>query len=220
MKKENWIFYITIGILLLCLAGSLFVLWRNNAHSTETPIESDTNLKVVSQVKLKTWTTGGAIVTMDDSSSFAQLNVFIPRSYLDNKYVGGDYLSVYHNGVIKDGAVAEFEYIYSVEDYHIESISLYNEWKVPSPVGKEDSLFIETVWPAIVKNFPGNQEDIKPLDVLAQSHSYNPIFAVLCSIHHGENKDSLSVYYVQVTGEDAVVLMSESLLVNLSRLTQ
>lgn len=220
MKKTILIITVIILVLALCIGGGIFLFKDKVTPEAPQNIVPDTSLKVVSHVKLKTWTTDGAIVVMDDSSSFAQLNVFIPRSYLDNKYVGGDYLSVYHNGVIKDGAVAEFEYIYSVEDYHIESISLYNEWKVPSPVGKEDSLFIETVWPAIVKNFPGNQEDIKPLDVLAQSHSYNPIFAVLCSIHHGENKDSLSVYYVQVTGEDAVVLMSESLLVSLSRLTQ
>lgn len=220
MKKENWIFYITIGILLLCLAGSLFVLWKNNAHSTEMPIESDTNLKVVSQVKLKTWTTGGAIVTMDDSSSFGQLNVFVPKEYLDNKYVGGDYLSIYHNGVIKDGTVAEFEKIYSVDTYHIESTSLYNEWDINTSVNLDDPTFKELVWPAIVKNYPGAENDIKAISVLAASRSYNPIYAVLCSVNHGEDKNSLSVYYVQVAEGKGVVVLSESLLVSLDRLTQ
>lgn len=220
MKKGNLIFYITIGVLLVMLAGSIFIIWRNNTQHTSNPAETDTTLKVMSQVKLKTWTTDGAIVIMDDSSSFAQLNVFIPKEYLDNKYVGGDYLSVYHNGVIKDGSIAEFEKIYSVDTYHIESTSLYNEWDINTSVTTEDSTFQEQIWPAITKNYPGPEADIQAISVLAASRSYNPIYAILCSISHGENKNSLSVYYVQVAEGKGSVIFSESVLVGLERLTQ
>ena len=219
MKKENLIFYITIGKLLILLAGSIFLLWKNNANSTASAAP-DNNLHIVSQVKLKTWTIEGAIVVMDDSSSFAQLNVFVPKEYLDNKYIGGDYLSIYHNGVIKDGNPAEFEKIYKVDTYHIESTSLYNEWDINTPMNINDPTFEEVIFPVITKNYTGAESDIQAKAVLAASRSYNPIYAVLCSVNHGGDKNSLSVYYVQLTEGKGKVLLSESLLVSLERLTK
>lgn len=156
---------------------------------------------------------------MDDSSAFAQLNVFVPKMYLDNKYVGGDYLSIYHNGVIKDGAVAEFEKIYKVDTYRIESVSLYNEWDTKTTMTTSDVTFTDVLWPAIEKSFPGAAEDIQAQSVLAASRSFNPTYAILCSVNHGGDKSSLEIYYVQITEGEGRVVLSESVLVGLDRLT-
>lgn len=221
MQKKNIVLYIIIGILAVLLAGSIFLLIKNTpAQSNPTQVVSDEQLTVVSQVKLKTWTKEGAIVTMDDSSAFAQLNVFVPKMYLDNKYVGGDYLSIYHNGVIKDGTVAEFEKIYKVDTYKIESVSLYNEWDTKTTMTTSDVTFTDVLWPAIEKSFTGAAEDIQAQSVLAASRSFNPTYAILCSINHGGDKSSLEIYYVQIAEGEGRVVLSESVLVGLDRLTQ
>ena len=220
MQKKNIVLYIIIGILAVLLTGSIFLLMKNTpAQSNPTQVVSDEQLTVVSQVKLKTWTKEGAIVTMDDSSAFAQLNVFVPKMYLDNKYVGGDYLSIYHNGVIKDGSVAEFEKIYKVDTYRIESVSLYNEWDTKTTMTTSDVTFTDVLWPAIEKSFPGAAEDIQAQSVLAASRSFNPTYAILCSVNHGGDKSSLEIYYVQITEGEGRVVLSESILVGLDRLT-
>ena len=219
MQKKNFIPWIIVAILTIALAVSVFLLFQNKAPVSQPEIEQEQTLKVVSHVKLKTWTKDGAIVIMDDSSSFAQLNVFVPKEYLDNQYVGGDYLSVYHNGVIKDGTTAEFEKIYKVETYHIESVSLYNEWDVNPPIDITNTTFTEQIWPAVLQTYTGSEDSIQPKAILAISRSYTPTYAVLCSINHGGDRNSLSIYYVQLSEGKGFVVMTDSVLVGLDRLS-
>ena len=218
MKNKNIFFIITIAVLTIALVISLFFLFTNKPEVANPTQQEEPVMKVMSHVRLKTWTEGGAIVVMDDSSSFSQLNVFIPKEYLDNKYVGGDYLSIYHNGVIKDGSVAQFEHIYKVDTYHIETISSYNEWNIHDAVNTEHPIFIDDLWPAILQNYTGTEDSIQPISVLGVSHSYNPIYAVLCSISHGGDKYSYSVYYVQRVEGQSNVILSESVLASMERL--
>ena len=220
MKNKNTLFIIIIAALASALGVSLFFLFSKNATtSPETPAQTETPvMKVMSHVRLKTWTDGGAIVVMDDSSAFSQLNIFIPKEYLDNKYVGGDYLSIYHNGVIKDDTIAQFEHIYSVDTYHIDTVSSYNEWKINDAVNTEHPIFIDDLWPAILQAYTGTEDSIQPVSVLGVSNSYNPIYAILCSINHGDDKYSYSVYYIERTEGQSTVLLSESVLANMERL--
>ena len=220
MKNKNTLFIVIIAALASTLGVSLFFLFSKPTADSETPTQTETPvMKVMSHVRLKTWTDGGAIVVMDDSSSFSQLNIFVPKEYLDNKYVSGDYLSIYHNGVIKDDTIAQFEHIYKVDTYHIETVSSYNEWNINDAVNTEHPIFTDDLWPVILQNYTGAEDSIKPVSVLAVSRSYVPVYAVLCSIDHGGDKYSYSVYYVQREDGQSTVLMSESILTNMERLT-
>lgn len=220
MNKKNIIFFVIIGILSVLLAGSVFLLLKDAPTQDQpTQVVTDKQLQVVSQVQLKTWTADGAIVVMDDSSTFGQLNVFVPKNMLDNKYVGGDYLSVYHNGVIKDAEIAQFDHIYKIETYHINSDSLYRDWDTAIEVDLSHVLFTDTIWPAIKDNYVGQSDNLTPISVLATSKSYDSIYAVLCSENNGEHGDAL-MYYVQIQDGAAHILLSESVLARLERLQQ
>lgn len=118
--KKHIILMVIIGV--ICFAmGSVGTFAALKLQNTEDTKPITTDIQICSLVYVKTYNADGMIVTMDDSSTFAQLDVFIDKNSLTEHYELGDYLNVYYNGIIKDGSPAEFQKVYKVEEYRMES---------------------------------------------------------------------------------------------------